>query len=854
MFCPKCNMSLPEESQFCSNCGTNLKQIQEQLQNQQATVLPKQPTIQLDDDNNRNKKSNKTKRNIIIIGFLIVLIVGVVFVIKNTIGKSNKYSNYGSTSSSETITIVRNEIGTAKFIDGTFTDIKVNSESDAYKALDTLKNELKFNDVNKEFTIESIETSEDITYYKFHQYYKDVEVYGMNLVISADKKGKVLSMSGYYIPNIEIDVNSKKTKEEIEDIVKQDLGDNTQIVKSNKYIYADNKYADLVYVIDAYSNKAVMEYIIDANTGEIINSTDIVEYVAYDFNGQGVNSIVNVTIEEFYDISSFKTRYRLVDPNRNIAIVDGRDFGMDLGGIILSGLSSNFVRMVGDLDGNNFVYLDGLGENKEIAEIGISALKTFSEIYDYYDTVLGRKSYDNKGSKIVLNIGMKDKTFGSEQLENAAWLCLTNQMYIGYWKGVSFATVKDVLTHEFTHGVISKTANFAGTAKRENKEKAFETGSLNEGISDILGSLIEGKNWTINEDIEILRSLSDPNAYEYPSEKGGQYYYPDGYLSEDRTLEQFLADNNLSSVSSYDGGGKHKNATVPGHAAYLMYTNGAFNSMEEMAKVWYNSLFLMSSYSNFEDCALAVIQSAKNLGLSDNSIRIIEEAFMETKMLEDTRIEITGTVSSGEVKLSDVTIELKAENSQNHNYILTTDVNGKFTKEINSGTYEVTFTKEDFEEYKTTITVHGDTTLNVELASILKQEQEDETNNKNHLIKCSSRNCHILTIYFLDNIDSSGLKENYETYPIDDGTILAPDSLINMVNNTFGGDIVQTDGETFKVTISGFTVDFAWYYKDTDIKFDWSKPITEDTEIEMKMINGLIDNDFIKGIYDIFSQ
>ncbi len=550
--------------------------------------------------------------------------------------------------------------------------MKVKNESDAYNALETLKDELKFKDVKEEFTIESTETSEDITYYRFHQKYKDVEVYGMNLIISVDKNGKVLSMSGYYILDIDIDVNAKKTQADAEEIVKQDLGnDNVTIVESNKYIYADNEYTELVYIIDAYSDEKIMEYIIDANTNEVIDSSEAFEYAsAYEFNGKGVNGQVSVTIEEFYDIGTLKTRYRLVDPNRNIEIVDGRDLGTDLAGIIISGIFSSWTSMVRDLDGINFKYLGGKGENKEIAEIGITTLKTFEEIYDYYKEVLERRSYDNKDGKIIVNVGMNDKTFGKDKLQNASWLGLTNQMYIGYWNDNSFAGVKDVLAHEMTHGVISKTANFANSAKKEDKEKAFETGSLNEGISDILGSLIEGENWTINEDIEVLRSLSNPTAYSYPCIKGGQYYFPDGYLDDGGTLEQLLEANKLSSVADYDNGGVHHNSTVPGHAAYLMYKNGAFSSMEQEAKVWYNALFLMSSYSNFEDCALAVIQTAKNQGLSSESIRIIEEAFIETKMLEDRGVDIRGTVSSRETRLSDVRIELKAKNKKNTNFYL----------------------------------------------------------------------------------------------------------------------------------------------------------------------------------------
>lgn len=65
---------------------------------------------------------------------------------------------------------------------------------------------------------------------------------------------------------------------------------------------------------------------------------------------------------------------------------------------------------------------------------------------------------------------------------------------------------------------------------------------------------------------------------------------------------------------------------------------------------------------------------------------------------------------------------------------------------------------------------------------------------------------------------------------------------------------IQTDGEIFKLAMGGFTIDFAWYYKGRDTKFDFNTPITKDIEIETKTFDGIIDNDFFEDIYDIFYQ
>lgn len=849
MVCLKCGKTILDSAEICPFCNENLKQMASQ-----NIAYTQENVISSQQDFNQSSKLLKSKRNFLIIAVVLVLVitVGIIMFIKFRGSKSNKYSNLGNTNSSEIVSFIRNENGTTKFIDGTFTELKVNNENDAYKALETLKDELKFQNVQEEFVIESKETSEEITYYRFQQKYKDINVYGMNLIISVNKDGNVLGMSGYYIPNIDIDINNKKTEEELQTIIKNDLGENAKIYSSEKLVYADEENQTLIFLILGYSDTKSGEYIVDANSGEIIASSGIENYAsAYEFSGNGLNGQEKVTIEEFYDINVLKKRYRLVDPNRNIVIVDGSSFGV-VETILLSFVFSNWSPMIGDLDENNFVYVNNMPKYANLSKIGITTMKQFEEIYDYYDKVLGRKSYDNRGGKIIVNIGIKEKAFGLKGWEQACWIGgLMNQMFIGSLNGVSLSAAKDTLAHEFTHGVVEYTSKFVKKPKKKDFNKAFETGALNEAYADILGSLIEGKNWLINDSILTVRSLVDPSIYKDATIKGGEYYYPDGYLKNGRTLEQFLADNSYETVYSYDEGGVHQNATVVGHAAYLMYENGAFSSREEMAKVWYNSLFLLSSYATFEDCALAVIKTAKNQGLSSESIKIIEEAFMETKMLEDTRVEIKGNVSSGEEKLSDVKIVLKAMNRKNTDYAFTTDSNGNFSEKIQAGTYELAFTKDNFEDYKIVLTIRGDSTINVELASIKKKE-EDQKNNKKGL-NCSGKNCHTLTIYFLENLNNTGLKENYEIYSVEHGTVMGTDVLINTVNSTLGGNLIKTDGKTFTITINGFSVDFAWYYKGTNTKFDFNKPIVEDTEIEMKMFDGMIDNNTLQGIYDIFN-
>lgn len=852
MICPNCKNQNFDGATSCQFCGTvfNAGSVTpaQPIENTQP-VAPAPITQEVE------KPKKKKGLKVALIIFILLLIAGGIgfaiywFVFRPT--------SVGVSDDADYLSIVRDEVGNAKFIDGAFTNKKIYNESDAFEALAVLKDELKFKNISDEFYVESTEQSEGMTYYKFHQKYNGTDVYGTNLVIAVDKNNNVSSMSGYYIPDISIDVNEKKTKDDAENVVKTDLGENSQILKSDKYIIADNQSSSLAYVVLAISSDGITEYMIDANSNEVLNKTNVVDLVddsdvtitdlvenIYDANYEYGGAI----IERYptLDLSDDGRAYRMNDLGRKIYIVDGSGYGADPL-MLLSAFNNIDPEPIVLRQGNDgeLTYLGGYGKGPEIASMGFDALRSFESIYDYYKNVLGRDSYDGKGGKIIVNVGLKDSSFSfkkDNKFQNAAWFPITNQMYIGYLGDTPFTKAKDVLAHEFTHGVISKTAGFAHAPKKADRNKAFETGALSEGIADILGSLIEGRDWRINDSIQVLRSLDFPESY-YPSKKDDNRYYPNYLLKDGQTIEQYLMIKNYNTLAddedNYDGGGVHHNALVPGHAAYLMYKNGAFSSMEEEARVWYNALFLLSSYSNFEDCALAVIKSAQNLGLSDKSVQIIEDAFMETNMLEDKRVALT--IKSN---VSDFYAKLEAQNEGNMDY----EFRSSGSEEIRAGTYILTMTKEGYKDYKRTVTIHGDTTLRINLES-LSDAPKKEPEQKRELT-CDSGNCHTLTIYYLDAVNGSNLNEESKTYIVDDGTVLGSDLLVKTVNDTFGSDLIETDGETFYISVGELTFNFAWYYKGTDKKFNFNEPITDDVEIEMKMLDGAVDDDFIEDMDD----
>ena len=231
------------------------------------------------------------------------------------------------------------------------------------------------------------------------------------------------------------------------------------------------------------------------------------------------------------------------------------------------------------------------------------------------------------------------------------------------------------------------------------------------------------------------------------------------------------------------------------------------------------------------------------------SIYKITKAFQDTKMLESKDFSLKGTIISGTEKLKDVNIEIY---SYSDNSLITSTISkekGLYEIKLPTGTYKIKVTKKDFEEYVTTININGDTTLDIELASTKFDKNTDSLKKV-----CKTSNCVNFTIYFLEGDEKSKLKEKYETYAVDKGTIIDADIILDAVNKMFKSKFLSSDGKSFYMTMDEFQFEFGWYYKDTDIKFDWKQPITEDTEIEMKLFNGLFDNDTFINIDSWFKK
>lgn len=225
--------------------------------------------------------------------------------------------------------------------------------------------------------------------------------------------------------------------------------------------------------------------------------------------------------------------------------------------------------------------------------------------FEYLKSVHQRNGYDNLGTPIVsiVHAGIKHT--------NASWYKKGKYIVYGDGDGTEFrdfTLAADIAGHEMTHALIQHTAKLASFG---------ESGALNEAIADFFGSLVEGQNnWNIGEELYVdqsnakaIRDLKDPSRLQMPKH------------SKDASTFTGTCDGNN------DYCGVHLNATIPGHALYLIHERIGRSASE---KLLYEALtHFFNETTDFKEAAKGIL-SACALTLSDSQCELVKSAFQDT--------------------------------------------------------------------------------------------------------------------------------------------------------------------------------------------------------------------------------
>jgi Zn-dependent metalloprotease len=199
------------------------------------------------------------------------------------------------------------------------------------------------------------------------------------------------------------------------------------------------------------------------------------------------------------------------------------------------------------------------------------------DTYRMFWQAYGRDSIDDEG--LPLNATVR---FGTAY-NNAFWN--GERMVFGDGDGElfnRFTVSKDIIGHELTHGVTEDEAGLM---------YVFQSGALNEHVSDVFGSLV--KQHTLNQTADkadwlIGAGLLTPNVNgtALRSMKNPGSAYDDPVLGKDPQPKQMSG-----YVSTFrDNGGVHINSGIPNHAFYQTATAIGGKAWEKAGRIWYEAL------------------------------------------------------------------------------------------------------------------------------------------------------------------------------------------------------------------------------------------------------------------------
>ncbi|MCD8130156.1 MAG: M4 family metallopeptidase [Lachnospiraceae bacterium] len=555
-------------------------------------------------------------------------------------------------------------------IDGQYSDIIVENSDDALDSLQSIHSILGIRDAYSELDLMAIASDEYGSSYVYTQVNNGYEVYGYSVTACVDSEGVTSSLASSLLAtetfgNVNFDYALNQETAEAAALAQYDEGCTVVSENTVMYIYALWDYETnpiLVYCVNVtgtsggtYHDDSVY---VNADTGEVVHTgSNLLD--ASSQTGSGTN-------EEGKSVS-FPVAFTWTD----WYFYYMQDLDRD-------------IQMYSQTLGINFWV--GSELNRWTDETAVSAYTNMIKTYDWYKNTLNRDSVDGNGMKV--NVIVHD----SATYNNAYWSSSTNDMHFcdnapGSTLTATTANALDAIAHEYTHGVYQYIVG-----RNYGYDDGTYIGAIQEGYSDIFGCLVEG-DWEVGEDWKTIRSASDPESLSCPDRLSSQYY---------------------STSNSGDTRG-HTNATIVSHAAYLMYSNGM--SKNTLAKLWYTSMRVSgySANSDFYDVRVAVLKAAKNMGLSSEEVKIIKNAFDEVEVYD--RGTLKGSVKNTDGgSINTALISIYSEDTSEERTVLT-DSEGNFSVDIDSGTYVVKVTAEDYVEYSTQVTIvrNQTQTLNVTL-------------------------------------------------------------------------------------------------------------------------------------------
>lgn len=447
-----------------------------------------------------------------------------------------------------------------------------------------------------------------LSHLRVQQTLDGVPVMGGDTIVHADAAGVVYATSG----NLVLGVNAATTPEigaaDAKQALLAYLGDAVaagELATPTLLIVPTAAGDRLVWsssdlVESGTAGPRQLEAMVDAHSGEVVQAYDALESSAAVGTGNTLYS-GSVTL----NTNSITGGFELRDTTR--------------GGTVT-------VDMRNRQGGSGRIFTDsdnvwGNGTNGDRATAGADAHYGVQQTFDYYGSVHGRNGIANDGA------GSTNRVHYARRYNNAFWSDSCFCMTYGDGDGTTFSPLVsiDVVGHEMSHGVTSRTANLVYSG---------ESGGLNEGTSDIFGTSVEffsnnandPGDYLIGEEITLRRLAPgdpDPNGGKYlrnmahPRYDGNSIdHYSQFTPSLDVHYSSGLANNFFFLLSE---GGRNDTSGLS--------VTGITRAKAE--RIWYRALTVyMTSGTTFAQARTATVQAATDLfGAAGAEVDAVRQAW-----------------------------------------------------------------------------------------------------------------------------------------------------------------------------------------------------------------------------------
>jgi len=558
---------------------------------------------------------------------------------------------------------------------GDFGDTYIYSEADAKIVADAYKEQFGLDDTF-ELILSGLSHSDALSRYDFDLVLNGYPVLDEAVTLNTNSSDELISVKSTGInKNIIIDFTEN---EELDfgSILSNEVQDSYEI-EDEFYAVYDRRFAK---VFDVSCDDSAYEIIFDAQTGDIIDEINLLaekrlENQTASITGKDENGN-DRQFEDAIVLSENPEKYWLSSDSRKMYFVTDNPFPKKF----------NFLKAkietVEDSE-NKEIIIEG--RKYDSYKVETEVFDNAINVYDFYFKVLGRAGYsgDNKNYYFIVTDSKGD---GATTFSGYAGLGMLSEF--GFKKDymTSLGASQDIVGHEFTHAVFA-TENIDSLGGK----KYLEVDSINEAYCDVMGILSalytdkklkkdDPDNWIIgrmeldadainerymgSDELNIIQNVLTDNGkikkrtivgkrdlcnvnfdnqyigdilgqnegkkeglfnkqYSYEKKTGEIYKYPENYIEKN-------GESYNGRDSYWNSENEHINSVMLSHIAYRMCSSSEVDfSVEQVAKIWYESLLLKySNKSQFTDFATNLYEASDTL-MKEGKINSAQFRFVE---------------------------------------------------------------------------------------------------------------------------------------------------------------------------------------------------------------------------------